>query len=85
MLKLAEEVGELVRAHLKKTGQARVSSAEQDTLQQEYENELADVLGQLLVLAALSKVDLGAVLDRKWLRWHPDRISATDYASAVTR
>jgi NTP pyrophosphatase (non-canonical NTP hydrolase) len=81
IMKLAEEVGELTQAHLKRKGQARQSSASQDALQRSYEDELADVLGQVLVLAGLSRVDLATALDRKWLRWHPDRMSAADYDS----
>lgn len=76
VMKLTEEVGELVRAHLKRTDRARVAEGEVGTLQVEFEHELADVLGQVLVLAALTNVDLSAALERKWLRWHPDRVTA---------
>lgn len=79
IMKLAEEVGELTQAHLKRKGQARQSSASTEALQRSYEDELADVLGQVLVLAGLSGVDLATALDQKWLRWHPDRMSAADY------
>ncbi len=79
IMKLTEEVGELAQAHLKRKGQARQSSASPEILQRAYEDELADVLGQILVLAGLSRVDLAAALDRKWLRWHPDRMTAADY------
>jgi len=71
----------LTQAHLKRKGQARQSSASKEALQRSYEDELADVLGQVLVLAGLSRVDLAVALDRKWLRWHPDRMSASDYDS----
>lgn len=83
LLKLAEELGELTQAHLKRTGQARVAG---DTVewQQRFEDEMADVLGQLLVLAKLSGTDLYAALERKWLRWHPSRLSKEAYLSAPT-
>jgi NTP pyrophosphatase (non-canonical NTP hydrolase) len=83
IMKLAEEVGELTQAHLRRKGQARQSSASPEALQRSYEDELADVLGQVLVLAGLSRVDLATALDRKWLRWHPDRMSAADYESEL--
>lgn len=73
LLKLVEEVGELTQAHLKLTGRARVSVGDTDALQMSFENELADVLGQVLVLAKLANVDLINAIDRKWLAWHPDR------------
>ena len=81
LLKLTEELGELTQAHLKCTGQARVDGDAHD-LKRRFEDEMADVLGQLLVLARLSGTDLGAALDRKWLRWHPARLSAEAYAAA---
>lgn len=56
-----------------RNGQAPISADEADTLQEEFEKELADVLGQVLVLASLTGVNLSAALERKWLRWHPDR------------
>lgn len=73
LLKLVEELGELTRAHLKCSGQGRVSAEERASLRENFEDELADVLGQVLVLAALSGVDLARAIDRKWLKWHPDR------------
>jgi len=78
LLKLAEELGELTQAHLKRTGQARVEGSVAD-LDRRFEDEMADVLGQLLVLARLSGTDLNAALDRKWLRWHPSRLSEEAY------
>jgi len=79
MLKLTEELGELRRVHLKRSGQARVSTTERTGLDRAFEDELADVLGQLLVLASRSNVDLDAALDRKWLRWHPSRLGDEAY------
>ena len=74
MLKLTEELGELTQAHLKRVGQARIEGNASDWTRR-FEDEMADVLGQLLVLAKLTSTDLYAALDRKWLRWHPSRIS----------
>lgn len=80
MLKLTEELGELTQAYLKRTGQARIDGDASDW-ERRFEDEMADVLGQLLVLAKLSGTDLQAALDRKWLRWHPSRMSAESYLS----
>ncbi len=85
-MKLAQELGEPPQAHLRRRGQARVVvGVAPEALQQAFEDELADVVGMALVLASAGQVDLGAVLVRKWLRWHPDRISAEDYAEAARR
>lgn len=73
LLKLVEEVGELTRAHLKLTLRSRVSRDEAESLRTSFEDELADVLGQVLVMAHIANVDLANAIDRKWLAWHPDR------------
>jgi NTP pyrophosphatase (non-canonical NTP hydrolase) len=73
MLKLVEEVGELTRAHLKLSQRARVDVDEAAALRANFEDELADVLGQVLVLSQLANVDPCKAIDRKWLAWHPDR------------
>jgi NTP pyrophosphatase (non-canonical NTP hydrolase) len=79
LLKLTEELGELTQAHLKLAGQSR--GGDDADWRKRFEDEMADVLGQLLVLASLTKVDLDAALDRKWLRWHPSRMSKEEYFS----
>jgi len=78
LLKLGEELGELTQAHLKRSGQARANDDPAD-LTRKFEDEMADVLGQLLVLAKLSGTDLSVALERKWLRWHPARMSEQSY------
>lgn len=80
LLKLAEELGELTQAHLRLVGQGR-GDADAAECRRRFEDEMADLLGQLLVLAQLSGVDLAAALDRKWLCWHPSRISEEAYFS----
>ena len=71
LLKLGEEVGELFQSYLKYQGQTR------NTLKgttgyclafESLENELADVLGMVLVLADEFNLDINAGLDRKWFR-----------------
>ena len=78
LLKLTEELGELTQAHLKRVGQARSDGNTEDWARR-FEDEIADVLGQVLVLAKLAGTDLDAALDRKWLRWHPSRLSDEEY------
>jgi NTP pyrophosphatase (non-canonical NTP hydrolase) len=83
LLKLGEELGELTQAHLKRSGQAR-ANGDAVELTRRFEDEMADVLGQLLVLAKLSGTDLPAALERKWLRWHPSRMSEQSYLEVAS-
>jgi NTP pyrophosphatase (non-canonical NTP hydrolase) len=66
VLKLSEEMGELVQAYLARSGRSRDRAGDAD---QAFRAELADVLAQLLLVARRFGVDLDAELERKWLRW----------------
>lgn len=72
LLKLNEEVGELVQAYLKSTGQTRSNSSSQIEL----EDELADVLGMVLILVRELDVDIERGLERKWFRHEADNEKA---------
>jgi RimJ/RimL family protein N-acetyltransferase len=69
LLKLQEELGELTQAALKMQGQARTRGQSADALRTTFENEFADVLGQLLLLGRHHGIDVAAALQRKWLKW----------------
>lgn len=71
-LKLAEEVGELTQSYLKLTGQARQHGVDEEHLRACFEDELADVLGQTLLMARYFDVDVADVMQRKWLTWLSD-------------
>jgi NTP pyrophosphatase (non-canonical NTP hydrolase) len=67
ILKLHEEVGELTQAHLMRQGQARskgLSTAEIDAV---FRAEVADVLGQVLLIAHHHGIDVVEEIERKWL------------------
>ncbi len=70
--KLAEEMGEVTAAHLKVEGLSRGSDADPATLSAALEDELADLLGFLLVYSEKRGVDLTAAFDRKWGRYLED-------------
>lgn len=72
LLKLQEEVGELTQAFLRKTGQARAKGLSAEQLQTSFQAELADVLGQVLLLAHHESIDLQAEVEAKWLSRNPD-------------
>ncbi|WP_271215792.1 pyrophosphatase [Streptosporangium carneum] len=76
LLKLQEEVGELTQAFLMRSGQARTKGRSPEELDSGFRAELADVLSQVLLMARHHRVDLEAEVERKWMPWHPDRLSA---------
>ena len=47
----------------------RASELDAATARLQFEDELADVLGQLLLVASHHEVDLETAVRRKWLRW----------------
>ncbi|HET9657094.1 MAG TPA: hypothetical protein VFP72_17205 [Kineosporiaceae bacterium] len=69
LLKLQEEVGELTQAHLMRQGQARTKGRTPEELTIRFADEVADVLGQVLLLARHHEIDLVAAMERKWLVW----------------
>ena len=64
LLKVQEELGELVAEHLRTTGRAR-GAADADKLG----DEAADVLGMLLIYCRAADIDIEAAMQRKWLHW----------------
>lgn len=64
LLKLGEELGELIQASLAHAGRSRRSATEADVA-----DELADVLAHVLLIAERRGVDLSAALESKWGQW----------------
>ena len=64
LLKVQEELGELVAEHLRMTGRAR-GAADADKLG----DEAADVLGMLLIYCRAADIDIEQAMQRKWLHW----------------
>ena len=66
VLKLQEEVGEAVQAYLGLTGRQR---APRETAQEKMRlgDELADCLGQVLLIARRHGIDMDSAVERKWL------------------
>lgn len=64
--KMTEEMGEVASAYLKLHGRARGADDDPEALRRDFEDELADLLGFLAVLAEAEGVDLAAAFARKW-------------------
>ena len=73
LLKLQEEVGELVQAFLMQQGMARSKGRDQVELDAEFRDEIADVFCQVLLLARHRGVDLTAAVAEKWFVWEAGR------------
>ncbi|OLT11505.1 pyrophosphatase [Pseudonocardia sp. CNS-139] len=67
ILKLHEEVGELTQVHLMRQGQARTKGLTGADIDAAFRAEVADVLGQVLLLAHHHGIDLVTEIERKWL------------------
>ena len=69
LLKLQEELGELIAEYLKATGRGRLKGADAATVRSALEDEAADVLAMLLLFAREHAIDLDAALERKWFQY----------------
>ncbi len=70
VLKLQEEVGELIQSYLMLAGKARAKGKSPEEIQSEFHKEVADVFCQTLLLARFYDVDLEKEIEEKWLRWN---------------
>lgn len=66
LLKVQEELGELVSEYLRSTSRGRLKGDDAATIRQKLEDEAADVLAMLLLFAGNADIDLDAALERKW-------------------
>lgn len=66
ILKLQEEVGELTQAWTRMTGRGRVGERTDAELKEALADEVADVLGHIMLLALNWGVDLPPAVQRKW-------------------
>jgi NTP pyrophosphatase (non-canonical NTP hydrolase) len=86
VMKVQEEVGELVQAWLAKTGRQRDKGHTAEEIDRRFALELADAIGMLLALAEATGVDVERAIDEKWLVWDrrvSQRTGETDEAWAA--
>lgn len=69
ILKLQEELGELIQSYLMMIGQARKKNKSDQELMNEFRSEIADVFSHVLLLAKHHKIDLEKEVEDKWLVW----------------
>ena len=64
--KLTEELGECMKSYLMYTDRGRQKGLNKDEIREEFESELADVFGFLLLFADHEGVDLEKAIEKKW-------------------
>ena len=69
LLKMQEELGELVQAHLKLTGRGRTKGLSRAELEASRTDEAADLLCQVLLYCRHFGIDPDQAVQRKWLSW----------------
>jgi NTP pyrophosphatase (non-canonical NTP hydrolase) len=69
LLKIQEELGELVQAHLKLTGRGRTMGVGETELTTARADEAADLLCMVLLYCRRFDIDLDEDIQRKWLSW----------------
>lgn len=69
LLKLQEELGELVQAHLSLSGRGRSRSESKEEAKQQVAEELSDVFCYVLLLAHELDVDIETAVRDKWFKY----------------
>lgn len=72
ILKLQEELGELIQSYLMMTGKARQKDKSKAQIEAEFKKEVADVFCHVLLLAKRFNVDLEQEVKTKWLIYNPE-------------
>lgn len=69
ILKLQEEIGELTQNYLSYTSRGRNRNLTQEELKKNISNEVADVLGQILLFANYHNIDIESAMEDKWFTY----------------
>ncbi len=70
VLKLQEEVGELIQSYLMLSGKARTKGKSSEEIRAEFNKEVADVFCHTLLLAQFHDIDIEDEIKKKWLSWN---------------
>lgn len=72
-LKMQEETGELLQAWLRLTGRGRQKGDPEAQIRQQLEDELADCMAQVFLIAERFDIDVEEAIGRKWFKYLPER------------
>jgi len=70
VLKLQEEMGELIQSYLMMTGKGRGKGKNAKEIRENFNHEVADVFSHTLLLARFFKINLEKAIEEKWLKWN---------------
>lgn len=70
ILKLQEEMGELIQSYLMMTGNARQKDKTKAQIIEDFHKEMADVFCHVLLLAKFHHINLEKEVTEKWLIWN---------------
>jgi len=71
-LKMQEETGELLQAWLRLTSRGRHKGDTEAQIRLQREDELADCLAQVLLIAERFEIDVEKATERKWFKYLPE-------------
>ncbi|VVA43485.1 conserved hypothetical protein [Candidatus Roizmanbacteria bacterium] len=69
VLKLQEEMGELIQSYLMMIKQGRHKGKSPEEIKDNFRKEVADVFSHVLLLSKFYKIDLEKEVEEKWLKW----------------
>lgn len=69
ILKLQEELGELIQSYLMMIRQGRSKGKSEKEIKENFRREVADVFSHVLLLAKFYKIDLEKEVEKKWLKY----------------
>ena len=69
VLKLQEEMGELIQSYLIAAGRGRQKNRRLASHKKNFEEEVADVFCHVLLLAKHKRINLEKAIGKKWLKW----------------
>ena len=69
ILKLQEEMGELIQSYLMLIKQGRHKGKTEEEIKDNFRKEVADVFSHVLLLAKFYDIDLEKEVEEKWLKW----------------
>jgi len=69
VLKLQEEVGELIQRYLSFSGRGKQRGMTEKEIREGFAHELADVMGQVMLIANHHKIDVEKALSEKWFKY----------------
>ncbi|AHV97054.1 pyrophosphatase [Paenibacillus sabinae] len=68
LLKIQEELGELVQCYLESAGKARSRGRSLEELKENFQNELVDLLCLTMAMARFNDLELEEAIQEKWLK-----------------